>query len=92
MWQALCWASFMGHLLTSENGAKHNNRNILGSKNRVMNFPGGSKIKNLPVDAGEEGDMGFNPLQYSCLENPMDREAWWAIVHGAAKSRTRLSY
>ena len=32
-----------------------------------------------------------NPLQYSCLENPMDRGAWWAIVHGVAKSQTRLS-
>ena len=32
------------------------------------------------------------PLQYSCLENPMDRGAWWATVHGVAKSRTRLSY
>ena len=32
-----------------------------------------------------------NPLQYSCLENPMDGEAWWATVHGAAKSQTRLS-
>ena len=33
-----------------------------------------------------------NPLQYSCLENPRDRGAWWAAVHGVAKSRTRLSY
>ena len=32
-----------------------------------------------------------NPLQYSCLENPMDRGAWWATVHGVAKSRTQLS-
>jgi len=32
-----------------------------------------------------------NPLQDSCLENPMDRGAWWAILHGVAKSRTRLS-
>ena len=32
-----------------------------------------------------------NPLQYSCLENPMGRGAWWAILHGVAKSRTRLS-
>ena len=31
-----------------------------------------------------------NPLQYSCLENPMDRGAWWATVHGVAKIRTRL--
>ena len=33
----------------------------------------------------------WHPLQYSCLENPMDRGAWWAAVHGVAKSRTRLS-
>ena len=32
-----------------------------------------------------------NPLEYSCLENPMDRGAWWAIVHGVAKSQTQLS-
>jgi len=32
-----------------------------------------------------------NPLQYSCLENSMDRGAWWAIVHGVTKSRTQLS-
>ena len=32
-----------------------------------------------------------NPLQYSCLETPMDGGAWWAAVHGVAKSRTRLS-
>ena len=36
----------------------------------------------LGRSSGEEND---NPLQYSCLENPMDREAWWAIVHGVAK-------
>ena len=33
----------------------------------------------------------FTPLQYSCLENPMDGGAWWATIHGVAKSRTRLS-
>ena len=37
----------------------------------------------------EEGNG--NPLQYSCLGNPMDRGTWWATVHGVAKSRTRLS-
>ena len=37
------------------------------------------------------GDGNGNPLQYSCLENPMDRGVWWAAVHGVAKSRTRLS-
>ena len=58
-------------------------------------------VKNPPVYAGEaglipgsqrtpEGGHG-NPLQYSCLENPMDRGAWQVTVHGAAKSWTRLS-
>ena len=37
------------------------------------------------------GEGNGYPLQYSCLENYMDRGAWWAIVHGVAKSRTRLS-
>ena len=63
-------------------------------------FPGGSVIKNLPVNAGEPGSvLGLgrsprrghgNPLQYSCLENPTDRGAWRATVHGVAKSWTRL--
>ena len=37
------------------------------------------------------GGGNGNPLQYSCLENPMDRETWGATVHGVAKSQTRLS-
>ena len=37
------------------------------------------------------GEGNGNPLQYSCLENPMDGGAWWATVHGVAKSQTRLS-
>ena len=41
---------------------------------------------------GEPGREGNGtPLQYSCLENPMDGGAWWAAVHGVAKSRTRLN-
>ena len=39
----------------------------------------------------EFGEGSSTPLQYSCLENPMDRRAWWAAVHGVAKSWTRLS-
>ena len=38
------------------------------------------------------GEGNGNPLQYSCLENPMDRGAWWAVVHGVAQSRTRLKW
>ena len=37
------------------------------------------------------GEGNGTPLQYSCLENPMDRRAWWAAVHGVTKSQTRLS-
>ena len=45
------------------------------------------KQKYRPMD----GEGNGTPLQYSCLENPMDGGAWWAAVHGVAKSRTRLS-
>ena len=40
---------------------------------------------------GQPGEGDGTPLQYPCLENPMDGEAWWAAVHGVARSRTRLS-
>ena len=49
----------------------------------MPNFP-------LPIKEWSEEGNG-TPLQYSCLENPMDGGAWWAAVHGVAKSRTRLS-
>src|SRR5574339_1058885 len=45
----------------------------------------------IPGSGRSPGEGNGNPLQYSCLENPMDGEAWWATVHGVAQSRTRLS-
>ena len=45
----------------------------------------------LYVSIASRGEGNGNPLQYSCLENPMDRGAWLAAVHGVAKSRARLS-
>ena len=52
-------------------------------------------VKNLPAmqetQVWSPGEGNGNPLQYSCLEIPMDREAWWATVHGVTKSQTRLS-
>ena len=61
----------------------------------ILGFPGGSIVKNLPANAGDTdlmpglgttlGEGNDNPLQYSCLGNPMDREAWWAIVHRVTK-------
>ena len=47
-------------------------------------------ITNL-VGLEQDGEGNGTPLQYSCLENPMDGGAWWAAVHGVTKSRTRLS-
>ena len=41
--------------------------------------------------AGGQGGCDDTPLQYSCLENPMDGGAWWAAVHGVAEGQTRLS-
>ena len=63
-----------------------------------MGFPDGSVVKNPPVKAEdmhlipESGrslrEGNGNPLQYSCLENPMDRGAWWATVHELEKNQT----
>ena len=56
-----------------------------------MGFLSGSVVKNPPGLGRSSGEGTGDPLQYSCLETPMDRGAWWAAVHGVAKSRTRLS-
>ena len=69
-----------------------------------MGLPGGTLVKNVPANAGCARDLGSipgsrrslgggpgNPFQYSCLENSMDRGAWWATVHGVTKSWTQLS-
>ena len=48
-------------------------------------------LGSIPGSVRSPGEGNGNPLQYSCLENPMDGAAWWAAVHGVARSRTRLS-
>ena len=45
----------------------------------------------IPESGRSPGEGNGNPLQYSCLENPMDAGAWWPTVHGVTKSRTQLS-
>ena len=61
-----------------------------------MGFPGNSDSKESACDAGDPGSIprsirspgegNGNPFQHSCLENPMDRGAWWATFHGVAES------
>ena len=72
----------------------HKNREML---TLVSVFLGGSMVKNLPANAGDAGSIpglgrspgegNGNPLPYSCLENSMDRGAWWATVHELTKSQ-----
>ena len=69
----------------------------------TVGFSGNSVVKNPPVNAADAGGVGLtlglgrstgenaNPLQYSCLENPMDRGALRATVHGVTKSQTQRS-
>ena len=73
-------------------------KNKLGVQRDCTGFSGGSVVKNLPANAGDEGSIpGLErspgggrgiPLRYSCLENPIDRGDWWATVHRVAKSQT----
>ena len=65
-----------------------------------LGFPGGSDGKqsacdtgdwgSIPGSGGSPGEGNGYPLQYSCLENSMNRTTWWATVHGVAKSQARL--
>ena len=74
------------------------------SKSHTWGFLCGAVVKNPPANAGDTGDPDLtpgsgrspgagngNPLQCSCLENPMGSEPWWATVHGVAKTWTHLS-
>ena len=80
-WQIFCYIHFVIIKKTKTKGDK--------------GFPGGSVVKNLPASAGDAGSIcesgsspgegNGNPFQYSCLENPMDRRGWRAIVHGVRK-------
>jgi len=73
----------------------------MSAKQPAQDFPGGSEGKATAYNAGDLGSIAGsgkspgegngNPLQYSCLENSMDGGAWWATIHGVARSWTRLS-
>ena len=84
-------------------GTEIQSAEVLGTplSSLVLGFSGGSVVKNPPSNLGDgdwtpgsrrsPGEGNGNPLQYSCLENPMDRGAWLVTVHGVTKSWTRLS-
>ena len=71
---------------------------LLTNSTVEQGFPAGSAVNNPPTKAGDTGSIpgsesspagrNGNPLQYSCLENPIDRGAWWATVHGVTESNT----
>ena len=75
--------------------------NFLHYLSSISGFPSSSVGKESTCNAGDQhsipgsgrssGEGDGNPVQYSCLENPMDRGAWQATVHGVAKSQTQLS-
>ena len=86
------------------NAKIHNQHNMKKFKlfSHSFGLLGSPVVKNLPANVGHvglipgsgrsPGEENGNPLQYSCLENPVDRGAWRATVHGSAKSQTQLSH
>ena len=85
------------HDLLNNNSANLNSPKILsGCLVSLRALQGGSVVKNSPANAGDSGSISGsgispgggngNPVHYSCLENPMDRGAWWATVHGVIES------
>ena len=100
----LVWALFQAFNKPPSEGQHHileSSDKVLGPRS---GFPGGAVVKNLSANAGAAGDIcsipglgrspgvrNGNPLQYSSLENPTIRGAWWATVHGVAKSWAQLS-
>ena len=87
-------------LLSCPGGSQHRMFKILCFL-ILKSFPGGSDGKKSACSAGDlgliarsrrsPGEGNGNPLYYSCLENSLDRGAWWAIYHGVTKSQTQLS-
>ena len=80
---------------------RRRNFKLLTAILEAKGFPDGSEVKASACNAGDlglipgsgrsPGEGNGNPLQYSCLENPMDGGAWWATAHWVAKSWTRLT-
>ena len=100
-WQYLVWLVFL--ILALLRGVWYSNRFCSRLLNDNEGFLGDSVCKESAYKAGDAGDTGSipglggppgggndNPFRYSSLENTVDRGAWWATVHGVAKSWTQL--
>ena len=98
------WSHPSGYLEDKHSGRRKEQEQKGKCLWRIEAKPGGAVVKNLPANAGDTRDVASipglgrslregngNPLWYSCLENPMDRGAWWATVYEVAKSQTWLS-
>ena len=81
---------FGGSKITADGDCSHEiKRRLLRGKVSACNA---GDLGSIPGLGRFPGKGNGNPLQYPCLENPMDRGAWWAIVHGVTNSWTQLSY
>ena len=96
VWWLSCFFRQVSEILStsislSVNGNDNHNTGDLVVKN-LSAYAGDTRDRgSVPGLARSSGGGNGNPLQYSCLENPMDREAWWAIAHGVTKSQIQLS-
>ena len=95
-----CYSWISASTITVKWGHLYNSllNNLLNSEEKIVVFPGGSVAKNPPANAGDTGDVSstpwrreWQPTPVFLPENPMDRGAWWATVHGVTKSGTWLS-
>ena len=90
----------MFYKITNQYVSKVSQKNK-GRLSNYQGFPGGSEVKASACNVGDLGSIpglgrspgegNGNPFQYSCLENPMNRGAWWGTVHGVTKSQTQQS-
>ena len=71
--------------------AAHTGLGVPGDSDNKESACNAGDLGSIPGSRRSPGEGNGNLLQYTCLESPLDRGAWWATVHGVAKSRTRLT-
>ena len=69
----------------------YNNKSVTGGSEGKVSACNAGNLGSIPASGRSPGEGNGNPLQYSCSENAMEGEAWWATVLRVAKSRTQLS-